>query len=206
MSDKIDTIRDDLAFMKAVASDDGRMPRLVGAHFLAAGLIFGLPLFPVWATLRGFLDLPHGWTSWVSVWSTIVYVPVAVWFSWKLRGAPKPAGPSARAFGAVWGGIGLTTLVILFVIFRAAWSLHVPLMWQVWTAICFSLYGAAWLGVSIVRLDRRWALVAAGSYLTAIVNGLLIGGPDVLLGCAIGIILWLGLPGLVMLLSPRPVT
>ena len=203
MSNNIDTIRDDLAFMKSVASDDGRMPRLVGAHFLAAGLIYGLPLFPVWAVLRGYLDMPHGWTSWVSVWSTVVYIPVAIWLTFKLRGAAKPAGPSSRAFAAVWGSVGLTTLVMLFVIFRAGWALHVPLMWQVWTSICFALYGAAWLGASIGSRDGRWALVAAGSYVTAIVNGLLIGGPDALLGCAIGIILWLGLPGLMMMLPPR---
>ena len=203
MTDHIQSIRDDLAFMKALASDDGALPRMVGAQFLAGGLIFGLPVFPVWATLRGLLDLPHGWTAWISLYSTAVYLPVFAYLAWRGRGRAA-LSPSIRAFGAVWSSVGLTTAAILAVIFTAAARLHVPQIWQIWPAACFALYGAAWWSVGVARGSRNLRLVALGCYVTAVINGFLIGTPDVLLGCAVGILLWITAPGLVLLLkAPR---
>ena len=201
MTDHIQTIRDDLAFMKALVSDDGRLPAAVGAHLLAAGLLYGLPIFPVWATLRALLDLPHGWTSWVSIASTIVYLPVLaiVMFRQRKQGRIK----SVEAFGAIWSSVGLTTLAILTVIFTAVLKLHDREIWQLWPAACFALYGAAWWSTGAVLRSWGLRLVGVGSYATAVINGFLIGTPDLLLGCAVGILLWLSAPGLVLLLKAR---
>jgi hypothetical protein len=202
MTDHIQTIRDDLAFMKALASDDGRLPAAVGAHLLAGGLIFGVPIFPVWATLRGLLDLPHGWTGWVSLISTAFYIPV--FFLIMLRQRKQGRLRSVEAFGAIWSSVGLTTVAILAVIFTAAARLHLPQIWQLWPAACFALYGAAWWSVGMVRRSWGLRLVALGSYATAVINGFLIGTPDLLLGCAVGILAWIAAPGFVLLLkAPR---
>jgi len=204
MTVQLETIRDDLAFMKALASDDGRLPGIVGAHFLAAGLIYGLPIFPVWAAARGLIDLPPGFAGMAGVYSTIVYLPVLLWLFYRGRNAYPRAAPSIQAFGAVWSSVGMTTLAIVAVISTAAWRLHEPRMWQLWPAACFALYGAAWWSVSMARRGWGLRLVAIGSYATAVINGFLIGTPDLVLGFAIGILLWLSGPGLVMLLkAPR---
>ncbi len=203
MTDQIQTIRDDLAFMKALASDDGRLPWLVGAHFLAAGLIYGLPVFPVWAAMRGLIQLPPYVTNLTGVYSTLVYLPVLAWLIWLGRKAAAPDGPSGRAMAAIWSSVGLTTLVIVTVLLTASARLHVPAMWQLWPAICFALYGAAWWSVSMARRSFGLRLVAIGSYATAVFNGFLIGTPDLLLGCAIGILVWLSGPGLVLMLKGR---
>ncbi len=188
--------------MKALASDDGRLPAVVGAHLLAAGLIFGLPVFPVWATVRGLLDLPQAWTSWVSLISTAVYLPVLALLMAKQRKRGRIR--SVDAFGAIWSSVGLTTFAILAVIFTAMWRLHEPRMWELWPAACFALYGAAWWSAGVARHSRGLQLVALGSYATAVINGFLIGTPDLLLGCAIGILAWIAAPGLVLLLkAPR---
>jgi hypothetical protein len=200
MTDQMQAIREELAFMKALASDDRRLPGIVGAHFLAAGLIYGLPIFPVWAASRGLIDIPQNVRDMVGVYSTIVYLPVMVLMF--IRGGKFAAAPpSARAFGAVWSSVGLTTLAILAVIFTAAWRLHEPRMWQLWPAVCFALYGAAWWSAAALRRSWALALVGAGSYATAVINGFLIGTPELILGCAIGIMLWLAGPGLVMMLK-----
>jgi hypothetical protein len=203
----LETLRDDLAYMKAMASDDGRPHWLFGANFLAAGLIYGLPIYLAWATLRGFMDLPQSWTPWVSVWSTAVFIPVQLLLSWKggaYRKGTIPQTQTSRGTLAVWGPIGLTTLVIVFIVFWSAARLHYPQMWQVWCSICFALYGSAWLGVAIATRRNIWALVALGSYLNAIGNALLIGrGPDILFGVATGLVLWLGGAGAMMLRRPR---
>ena len=202
MTDQIQTIREDLAFMKALANDEGRIPAIFGWHMLAAGLIYGVPIIPAWAIARGLLDLPMVWSSLVSLISTVVYLPVVIVLSLKGRRL-APAEATGRQFLAGWAAVGLTTMVILAVIFIAAARLHEPRMWQVWTALCFALYGAAWLVVAITRRSGAWFLVAAGSYATAVVNACFISTPDVILGCGIGIIVWLAGPGLVILLQSR---
>ncbi len=188
--------------MKALASDDGRLPRIAGAHFLAAGLIFGLPIFPVWASMRGLIHLPPSVTNYMGLYSTVAWLPVYGYIMWRGRHY-KISAQSTRAFAAVWSSVGLTTLALLSVIFTAGARLHVPLMWEIWPAACFGLYGAAWWSVAMARRSLGLGLVAAGSYATAVINGFLIGTPDILLGCAIGIVLWLAAPGLVMLLKGR---
>jgi magnesium-transporting ATPase (P-type) len=172
----------------------------VGASFLAAGLVYGLPIIAAWAKVRGLIDVPGHWDSQVGLWSTVVFIPLQLLVMWK---APKPAPGSAtgRAFVPAWSGIGLTTIVMLAVIFIAGARLHVPLMWQVWTSICFALWGMAWWVVAMLRPGRGWIWVAVGSLLTALANAFLIGTPDEILGCAIGILVWLGAPGLMIMLS-----
>ena len=199
MSDQMQTLRDDLAFMKSMAADEGRLPWVVGACFLAAGLIYGLPVIAVWAQERGLIDIPGGWTNWVGVWSTVVFVPLQIALV-VLGPKPKPGSSLGRAFIPAWSGIGLSTVVMVVVIFVAGARLHVPQMWQVWTSICFALWGAAWWVVAMLRPGRGWMLVALGSLATALANSFLIGTRDEILGCAVGILVWLGAPGLMIML------
>ncbi len=199
MSDQMQSIRDDLAFMKSVAADEGSLPWAVGACFLAAGLIYGPPLIAVWAQGRGLIAMPGQWMGWVGILSTIVFVPVQIALV-ALGPKPKPGASMGRAFVPAWSGVGLVTVVMLAVIFIAGARLHVREIWQVWTSICFALWGAAWWVVAMLRPRRGWLLVALGSLATAVANALLVGTPDELLGCAVGILLWLGAPGLMIML------
>jgi hypothetical protein len=202
MTDQIQTIQSDLAYLRQVAADEGRLPWIAGANFLAGGLIYGLPLIAVWAQLRGLIDIPGPWTGQIALWSTALFVPLTILIA--LKGPkPKPGASVGRSLVAAWSGIGFTTIVMVLVIFIAGDRLHVKEMWQVWTSICFALWGAAWWVVSILRPKRGWMLVAVGSLLTALANSLLIGTQDELLGCALGILVWLGGPGLMIMLRSK---
>lgn len=200
MTDDIQSLRSDLAFLKTVAADEGRLPWVVGASFLAAGLVYGLPIIAAWAKVRGLIDVPGAWDSQVGIWSTVVFVPLQICIS-VFGPKPAPGGSMGRAFIPAWSGIGLTTIVMVVVIFIAGARLHVPQMWQVWTSICFALWGLAWWVVAMLRPGRGWLWVALGSLATALANSLLIGTPDEILGCAIGILVWLAAPGLMIMLS-----
>jgi hypothetical protein len=203
VNDEIQTIRDDLAFMKGLAMDTGRLPGVVGAHFALAGLIYGPPIILGWAALQGLVDLPTGWVSGAGLWCTIIYVPVMLLLIWKGPRRPAAGSATGRAMAAAWAGMGLTTITIITVVFTAGAKLHEPQMWQVWCSICFALWGAGWFAVQMLRPRQGWIWVALGSYAQAVANGFLIQTPYLLLALGVGILLWLGGPGLVILIKSR---
>jgi hypothetical protein len=201
MTDQIQSLHEDLAFMRALADDDGRMPAAVGGQFIAAGLIYGLPVFPAWAALRGLLPGPQGWVSWIGVASTAVFVPLLVVMM--RRGRGWTPGPSGRAFGALWTSVALTVLTLGAATWLAGQRLNAPQLWQLWPSILFAVYGSAWAGVALVRRSLGWGVVALGSYATAVASAFLIDTPDVLLCLAVGLQLWLTLPGVALMLHSR---
>ena len=102
MTDHIDSLREDIAYVRAIAADDGRIPRVIGANFLAVGLSYGLPIVLAWATLAGLVDLPRDWTSWVAIWSTALYLPISLALSRGFRGC-VPARRCAPSWGSGQG-------------------------------------------------------------------------------------------------------
>lgn len=203
MTDPMQSIRDDLAFLKALAADDGPFPLSVGLQFLVPGVIYGLAAVLAWAIVRGFTPLPLSFAGQLGLWPTVIYIPILIVLLATAR-RPQP-GTASRAMVVAWSGVGLTTLSMLAVIFIAGARLHVSGAWQVWTSICFSLWGAAWWAFAVLRRDKAWFVVAAGSLITAVINACLIGTPDELLGAGLGVLLWLGGPGLAMTVRSRRV-
>jgi hypothetical protein len=201
MTDQIDTLREDIAYIRDIAADDGRIPAVIGANFVAVGLIFGAPVVLAWAALSGRIDMPTGWTSWSGLISTAIYLPVTLWLRNGTRGW-RP-GPSFRIVAAIWSAAALAGVLMVACILLGAARLGIQSGWQFWAPICFALYGAAWQAMAIARRSAGWGWVAAGCYAQAVINALLIGGPDVLLGLGGGLIVWLAIPGLVMSLRGR---
>jgi hypothetical protein len=196
------SVRDDLAFLKTVATDEGRLPWYLGASFFSASLIWGLPVGAIWAQSRGLMFSAGPWESWIWLVATVVYIPFQIGL---MLLSPKPvAGASTgRAFVPTWAGMGLITVVMVAIIFIAGARLHVQEIWQVWTSLIFALWGGAWMGVAMLRPRHGWMWIALGSFANAIVNALLINTPEETLGCFIGILLWMGGPGVMIMLSAR---
>ena len=202
MTDEMQSIRDDLAFLKALANDDGPLPRMMGLQLLVPGVLYGVPTILAWAISRGLAPLPQSFAGQLGIWPTAIYLPI-LFVLLALTRRPPP-GTATRAIVAAWSGVGLTTLSMVAAIFIAGARLHVDGIWQVWTSVCFSLWGAAWWVLAVLRRDKSWFVVAAGSLITAVINACLVNTPEVLLGCGLGILCWLGGPGLIIALSPRP--
>ncbi len=200
MSDQSQSIRDDLAFLKSVAADEGKLPWRLGASFLASSLIWGLPVAAIWAQGRGLMFSAGPWESWIWLVVTVLYIPFQIGLM-LLSPKPKPGSSMGRAFAPTWAGMGLITVVMVAIIFIAGARLHVQQIWQVWTSLIFAVWGGAWLGVAMLRPRHGWMWIALGSFANAIVNALLINTPDESLGCAIGILLWMGGPGLMIMLG-----
>ncbi len=202
MTDEMQAIRDDLAFLKSLAADDGPLPRAMGLQLLIPGVLYGLAAVLAWAIMRGVVPLPASFAGQLGLWPTVIYMPILLLLIVMTR--RPPPGTATRAVVAAWSGVGLTTLSMVAAIFIGGARLHVDGIWQIWTSICFSLWGLAWWVLAVLRRDKAWFVVAAGSLLTAVINACLVGTPEHILVCGIGILFWLGGPGLIIALSPRP--
>ena len=109
MTDDMQSIRNDLAFLKTVAADEGNLPWVAGASFLAAGLIYGLPIIAVWAQMRGLIDVPGPWPGQVSLWSTAVFVPLSILIP--LKGPkPRPGASIGRSMAVSYTHLTLPTI------------------------------------------------------------------------------------------------
>src|SRR5262245_5867689 len=131
MTNAIDTARDDLAFLRAVADDKGPPP-IMGLHILAIGAIYGVNLIGICAGLSFDFGLPANWLMWSWLPGTVLYVPVCIWLS--IRGHGQPMGPTARVFAAAWAAVGLTCLPIIIALIIGQVRTGAPLA-LIWPSI-----------------------------------------------------------------------
>jgi len=203
MAGTVQDIQNDIAFMKSLASEGGRVPAQAGAHLFAAGLIYGVCLVIAWAGLEGYIEMSRGTAGAVALWATVIYLPVMLWLFWRGR-KTRLGGTAARAFVAAWGGIGLSSLTIvisLVVVGRAVHQTH--LLSMAWPPVAFALYGGAWMGLTIARGKGAWWLVALGSYATAIGVAGLTGSNHEWLLFGVGLLAFVAAPGALLMWRAR---
>ena len=201
MTDPIQAIRSDLAFLKAVSEDRGPLPAQFGEHLLAIGLIYGLDFILIWGLFAGLVPRLPGdpWmlVSWLP--ATILYVPVNLVIS---RRAPGAVGPSARVFIAAWGAMALMIWAAVAVVIIASARSGVP-YYEVWPPIAFVLYGGAWSVAAIIRRERWHWLVAMGCFAVALMAAALVNSPGTWLVMSAGLLLLLAAPGAAIMRQAR---
>ncbi|MDP3739050.1 MAG: hypothetical protein Q8R02_16775 [Hyphomonadaceae bacterium] len=196
MTDRAQSARHDLAFMKELAEDRGPLPSILGAHLLAVGAPYGLNVIYAWAGMRGFVPWPEDWYVWSWAPGTAVYLPILAVILFTSRGLS--VGPAGRAFAAAWSGVGLMTWVIIALLAIAA-SRTGLVIWTIWPALAVTLYGGAWTVIGLVR-RRYWSLlVAAGCFATALSCAALIDTPEHWLAMGLGLLLCMAVPGAAMM-------
>jgi uncharacterized membrane protein len=187
------SLHNDLAFMRAVADDRGPMPRTIGEHMLAPGLIFGANFVLIWAAQAGLVSLPAWFNSFTWAPGAVLYLACYPVLMARSKGAA--IGPGARAFAAVWCGVALMTLASVAVLVAAAVSTH-RTFHEIWPASAFVLYGGAWITIAIIRRSWGWAGVGVGSFVTAVAAAAILFKPESYLIMAAGLILFVAGPGL----------
>jgi hypothetical protein len=200
MTDSTQAARSDLAFLRGVAEDRGPLPAAIGQNFLTIGLLYGLNVIAVWAGRSGLVPWPDNDVLWGWLPATLLYAPYSIYFSLRFRGAWS--GPTLRAFTFAWLAVILMTVTIVAVIFtaRAQTGVAYELLWP---PIAMALYGGSWTIIGLVRRDAGDLLIAAGCFATAVTCAFLIGGPAMFLALGLGILLFLGGPGVRIMLKAR---
>lgn len=195
MSDDIEQIRQDLAYIRGLVEDDGSVLRASAIGLSVAGSVFGL------AALRAFA-LQSGLLQWPAILRPLIPWDVPVLFFSVLlpalaltsRGRPVSfamISASSRTVWAGWAAVGFGYAV-------AAISMAIAGMHDV-SGVALAFWGSGWLMAAAAY--RRTQLLAIGiaCYLAAIVTGVLAGTVYEALVLALSFWLLVGLPGLMML-------
>jgi hypothetical protein len=191
MTDSIQSVQSDLAFMKAVVEDRVRLPWWLGAHLFAVGGLFGLNL-----VLGGTVLWPTALWSWLP--ASVIYG--LVWFVINARSDYAAMGPSARSLGAVWLAVVAMSLVIVASLVTAQ-AVSGMAYTQAWSPIASTLYGGGWMAGAIVRRRLWMGAVALGCFATAIACAVFIGKPEMLVALGAGLIVFMAAPGFVLMRS-----
>jgi len=197
--EKMQTLKDDIAFMKALAQEGSAVPLLFGGVMVAAGLTFGLAAIGHWMIDTGVLNVPD-WAFLVNwLGAAAVFGIAANRILHRAKSKPGYSAGVNKATGAAWSGVG-------FAIF-ASWAGMMGIglatgQWQVmnvFPVLIFALYGAAWF-VAASLSGKGWImLVALGSFAAAVAMGALTATPYVMLGYAACLMLLTVLPGWILM-------
>lgn len=196
MTDQIQSLRDDIDYVKTLAVE-GRNGPINGFIGFVSGMIWALAAFTYWLELSGLVRLPplfHAQANWYALGAQIIFMAAIIPVVRRRGGV---ATQNNRIFGAIWGGLGLTILVMWASISLAQWRLHLPTQWPTVGPMIIALYGGAWFASAATTRHKWMLLVAGGSALAALaLAGLPQTAADYMLAYAICIFLFGAAPGL----------
>ena len=199
MTEDMQAIRDDIAFMRALAEEGRQAPMLGGGVLLAAGAIFGLASVLQWAAMTGLLVLSP-WAPvviWTSAGAVFGIAARAV-----IRRSQSKAGARAsvnRATSAAWAAVGWTIFAIWLALMAMAYRTRNWAVMDVFPIVILALYGAAW-AVAAAMTRKGWMrLTAMGCFVAGVAMGLLAGTPHMLLVYAACLVLFAVVPGFALM-------
>lgn len=204
MTEEIKAIRDDIAFLRALAEEGRQTPMLGGGVLVAAGTIFGLASLAHWATVAGLLAAQP--IAPLVIWpgAGVIFAIVARTVLRQSRGKVGAKASVNRTTSAAWSAVGWTILAIWMALMAMSYRTGNWAVMEVFPIIILALYGAAW-AVAAAMTRKGWMrLTAGGCFTAAIVMGLLAGTPHMLLAHATGLALFAVVPGLALMRQEPP--
>jgi len=201
--DQIQSVHDDIAYMKALAQEGRQAPLLGGSVLIAAGLVFGLASIIHYGIDSGIIALPP--VAYAVLWGAAMLIFFAVLTIQSRRFGSRPGAQSAanRAAGAGWMGVGLGIFVMSLSMAVIGWKVKSEIPAMIFPSLIFALYGSGW-AVSATMSDQKWQWnLAIGCWIAAPLIAFLTGSPLMWLGYAAGLFLFAVLPG-VLLVRQEP--
>lgn len=197
--EKIQTLKDDIAFMRALAQEGSSAPLLGGSILVAAGLIFGAGSIAHWAVISGILVV----TPWVfpAIWlgALAVFFAVLTLLSRRLKARPGALSPGNRAAGSAWAAVGWTIFAISLSLIIISIRTQSEVVMLVFPSLILGLYGMGW-SVAAAMSGKRWLwMTAIASYAGALVVAWFAAEPTVYLVYAGALLLLASLPGYILM-------
>lgn len=197
--DQMQSVRDDIAFMRALAEEGSQVPMLGGGISAAAGLIFGLASVLHWMVQAGILRV----NQWVflGIWvGAGVLFGIACGILIKRTRSQAGANSSVnKATGSAWSSVGFAIFTTFLGMLAIAWVTKSEQVFYIFPVMILALYGAAW-SVAADMSGRGWIrVVALASFAGAVLMGLLTNHPMQMLAYAGALLLLAFVPGLILM-------
>lgn len=202
MTRNMQDVEADLAFMKALVEGPAMPWSAFGETYLVGGLIYGVECLFHFAQYQGWIVLAPTLSVVVGVGFTVVFLAILAWMLWRRRGTP-PVGTANRAIRSMFSAVGITNIVMVALFATVAARHHSVTIWMIYPTIVFALQGAAWLVAAMLRRRPWMGAIAAGWYVSALWLGLTIDTVAYLAVCGFSLLLWMALPGALMLRQAR---
>lgn len=194
-------LKDEIAYIRTMAEEGHKPAGGGGAIMLTAGLGWGLASVAQAGVFAGMLPASAYWIWYLPM---PAFIAVLIMTTQAQRRRPGSTAPVTRAMHTAWGGIGgaMTAVIISFIVFSATTGSAAG--WMMMPSVMLALYGAAWSLYASLSKQRWVMVVAAGSFIAAPLSVLLAADPvKSMLGYAGSLLLFVALPGLVMMIRDR---
>nr|WP_313519851.1 hypothetical protein [Brevundimonas diminuta] len=197
--DQVQSVHDDIAYMKALAQEGRQAPLLAGPVMVAAAIVFGLASVAQWVVASGLIDVTPWAQFWIWVVASAIFVLDLAFLTHRMKNKPGASSVGNRAVGAAWTGVGfgifVTWLALMVIGFKTGDWFLMNLM----PTIVVVAYGSAWM-VAAFMSRARWMMgVALTSYAGAVVLAWFAGDQAIYLVHAILLLLVAFIPGLILM-------
>jgi hypothetical protein len=197
--EQLQSVRDDIAFMRALAEEGSQVPMLGGGITAAAGLIFGLASVVHWLIQSEILRVNEWFFMGTWVGAGVLFGIVCTLLIRRTRAQAGANSVVNKATGSAWSAVGFaifTTFLGMLAIFYATKNDGV---FYIFPVMILALYGAAWT-VAADLTGKGWLrVVALASFAGAVVMGLLTNHPMQMLAYAAALILLAFVPGVILM-------
>lgn len=198
MTDDLDTVRDDIAYVRTLAQEGRTTPLLNGPILIAAALIFGAANAGQYLLQAGVIAAGVWAPLWLWIGAAAVFGLALVVLIRRLDGAQGSQSALNRAVGAAWSGIGIGIFAVWLGLLGIGFTTG---QWSIMAAmpvVVFAAYGSAWLVSGTMARSRWMTMTGLTAYAGAVLLGVTATSPFVylvfaalLLGCAL-------VPGMVL--------
>ncbi len=193
--DPLQSVQDDIAYMKDLAHQGRRAPLLGGSILITAGLVFGVASIGHWAIESGAVALPASALPLLWLAALVIFFIVLTLQVRQTRHLPGAGSAANKATGAAWMGVGQAIFAMFVAVSILIWRTGDPAIASIFPSLIFALYGAGW-AVSATMSGQRWQWpLTIGCWVAAAAIALLVNTPYLWLGYAAGLFLFAMIPG-----------
>ena len=199
MTDQMQDIRDDIAYMRALADEGRRAPALGGAILLAGGLIWATTSLVAWAVATRLLSLPIGWTGGIWMVGLAVFFIALATLVRRHKGKPGHSAVNNRVMRTAWTAAGWSILTFVLAASVASWRLHTGTPTAMIGPFVLTVYGVGWT-IAASMSDQGWLRwTAVGSFAGAVIMACAADSAAQYLIYAAALLLLVALPGFLLM-------
>ncbi len=176
MNQDLKTVQDDLAFLRTIAESGGSRGGIGaagGALYGSAGVLYGLQTLTYFAQEKGVISLGVAGNIVMAWLPTVIFVILMTIVIAIDRKRPQ-VGLANKAMNAAFAGAGLANIALVIVFGAAAARHHDFHYWLFHPAVVFTLQGAVWYVVFVLRKQVWMLLVSLGWLVSGVALGLLV--------------------------------